>query len=98
MNCNVDFKIINERDELKLGLGTGVNSEVYTLFWNKFSISMTIRIGRGFLLLGMTILLKSGSLWEEFLSRGLDQSSIPKPFCPKHLYATASLGTRFHFY
>ena len=67
MNCNVDFKIINDRGELKLGLGTGVNSEVYTLFWNKFSISMTIRIGRGFLLLGMTILLKSGSLWQEFL-------------------------------
>lgn len=66
MNCNVVFKIINDQGELKLGLGTGVNSEVYTLFWNEFSISMTIRIGRGFHLLGMTILLKSGSLWEEF--------------------------------
>ena len=57
MNCNVDFKIINDRGELELGLGTGVNSEVYTLFWNEFSISMTIRIGRGFLLLGMTIFI-----------------------------------------
>ena len=98
MNCIVDFKIINDRGELKLGLGTDVNSEKYTLFWNEFSISMTIRIGRGFLLLGMTILLKSGSRWEEFLWRGLDQSPISQPFCPKHLYATASLGTRFHFH
>ena len=43
MNCNVDFKINNDRGELELVLGTGVNSEVYTLFWNEFSISMTDR-------------------------------------------------------
>lgn len=42
MNCNVTFKIINERGELELGVGIGVTCEVYTLFWNEFAISMTI--------------------------------------------------------
>lgn len=42
MNYNIDFKIINEWDELELRVGTGVIPEVYTLFWNEFSIPMTI--------------------------------------------------------
>lgn len=42
MNYNIDFKIINEWGELELRVGTGVIPEVYTLFWNEFSIPMTI--------------------------------------------------------
>ncbi|CAH3176833.1 unnamed protein product, partial [Porites evermanni] len=41
-NYNIDFKISNERGELELGVGIGVISEVYTLFWNELSISVTI--------------------------------------------------------
>ena len=33
MNCNVDFKIINERGQLEPGAGVGVICEVYSLFW-----------------------------------------------------------------
>ena len=42
LNCSVDFRIINERGELEPGVGNGVICEVYSLFWNEFSISMTI--------------------------------------------------------
>ena len=42
MNCNIDFKVINEKGEFKKGVGVGVICEVYTLFWNEFSISMTL--------------------------------------------------------
>ena len=42
MNCNIDFKLINEKGDLEPGVGIGVIREVYTLFWNEFSISMTI--------------------------------------------------------
>ena len=42
MNCNVDFKIINERGQLEPGAGVGVICEVYSLFWKEFSIAMTI--------------------------------------------------------
>ena len=42
MNCNVDFKIINERGQLEPGAGVGVICEVFTLFWKEFSIAMTI--------------------------------------------------------
>ena len=42
MNCNVDFKIINERGQLEPGTGVGVICEVYSLFWKEFSIAMTI--------------------------------------------------------
>ena len=70
-------------------------SDMCTLLWNEFSISMTIGDREKVPLLVMTILLKSGSVWEEFLSRGLNQSPISLPFCPKNFYATASSGTRF---
>ena len=39
MNCNVDFKIINERGQLEPGAGVGVICEVYSLFWKEFSIA-----------------------------------------------------------
>ena len=42
MNCNIDFKVINEKGEFEQGVGVGVICEVYTLFWSEFSISMTI--------------------------------------------------------
>ena len=42
MNCNIDFKVINEKRELEKGVGVGVICEVYILFWSEFSISMTI--------------------------------------------------------
>ncbi|XP_078381409.1 uncharacterized protein LOC144664170 [Oculina patagonica] len=42
MNCNINFRIINERGDLEPGVGIGVNCEVYSLFWSQFSISMTI--------------------------------------------------------
>ena len=42
MNCNIDFKVINEKGEFEKGVGVGVICEVYTLFWNEFSISMTL--------------------------------------------------------
>ena len=42
MNCNIAFKVINEKGELEQGVGVGVICEVYTLFWSEFSISMTI--------------------------------------------------------
>lgn len=42
MNCNIDFKVIDEKGEFEKGVGVGVICEVYTLFWNEFSISMTL--------------------------------------------------------
>ena len=42
MNCNTDFKVINEKGEFEKGVGVEVICEVYTLFWSEFSISMTI--------------------------------------------------------
>ena len=42
INCNIDFKVINEKGEFEKGVGVGVICEVYTLFWSEFSISMTI--------------------------------------------------------
>ncbi|XP_048582089.1 uncharacterized protein LOC116610261 [Nematostella vectensis] len=42
MNRRVVFEIINERGEREAGEGIGVVCEVYTLFWNEFSNSMTI--------------------------------------------------------
>lgn len=42
MNCNVDFKIVNERGQLEPGAGVGVICEVFTLFWKELSIIMTI--------------------------------------------------------
>ena len=44
MNCNIDFKVINEKGEFEKGVGVGVIKfcEVYTLFWSEFSISMII--------------------------------------------------------
>ena len=43
MNKELIFEIINERGTLEQGVGIGVTREVYTLFWNEFANSMTIR-------------------------------------------------------
>ena len=67
MNCDIDFKVISEKRELEKGVGVGVICEVYTLFWSEFSISMTIgEREKGFPLLDMITLLRSGRLWGEF--------------------------------
>jgi len=42
MNCNIDFKVTNEKGEFEQNVGVGVICEVCTLFWSDFSISMTI--------------------------------------------------------
>ena len=94
MTCNIDFKVINEKREK--GVGVGVICEVYTLFWSEFSISMTIgEREKGFPLLDMITLLRSGRLWGEFELKGLCLSPIFPPFCQRLSYATASLATKF---
>lgn len=40
MNCNIDFKVIDEKGEFEKGVGVGVICEVYILFWNEFFIFM----------------------------------------------------------
>ena len=42
MNCNVGFKIINERGQLEPGTEVGVICEVFTLFGKEVPIAMTI--------------------------------------------------------
>ena len=42
MNCQLTFQVINERGQTEDGVGVGVNREVFCLFWNAFSNSMTI--------------------------------------------------------
>jgi len=42
LDIDISFEVINERGEVEQGVGIGVTREVYTLFWNKFSIAMTI--------------------------------------------------------
>ena len=42
MKCELLFKVINERGKEEIAQGSGVNKEVFCLFWKEFSNSMTI--------------------------------------------------------
>ena len=63
MNCNIDFKVINEKGEFEKGVDVEVICEVYTLFWNEFSISMTLGERER---VPFVRHIRSGKLWGEF--------------------------------
>ena len=70
-------------------------SDMGTLLWNEFSISMTIGDRERVPFVSHDHFVEEWESVGRILIRGLNQSPISLPFCSKNFYATVSLGTRF---